>query len=288
VRVVAALLPVLFAGAVRAAEGTADRGSSRNFWGVSDDMAVARDGRVYHQVGTGFDRDLAPAKLIPDAAAPPKHASEGYPAGVKVRPSPLGLIYANGAGMSLYAMKVNRYRLRTSMAKFCTGPCAEIWTALAAPVDAKAVGAWHVVDGVEGPQWAYGEYPVFTSTGDKRPGEFRGHEFEDMFFAINYVPPVPQVTAPSGIAPLLVQHRSYVLADPQGRPLYAYASIKDCKSMCDQLVPFESGMASRNVGDWSVDRSADRAQWKYRGKLVFVAQTDNRSDILDPAAVVRP
>jgi predicted lipoprotein with Yx(FWY)xxD motif len=288
IHIATVFLPLLMACGAKAAESTASRSAPRNIWGVTEDMTVSGANRVYHQVGTGFDRDLSPPQLIPDSASPPRNASEGYPAGVLFKDSPLGLIYTDPSGRSLYVMKVNRYRLRGSPAKYCTGPCAELWTALAAPADAKPVGAWHVVDGVGGPQWAYGDYPVFTYTGDRRPGDLKGHEFEDTFMAINYIPPVPVVTAPSSVAPLLLQHRSYVLADSQKRPLYAYASSRGCKALCDRMTPFVAGMASHSVGHWTVDQGTERAQWKYKGKLVYVAKADAATGIMDPAALVRP
>jgi predicted lipoprotein with Yx(FWY)xxD motif len=251
--------------------------------------AVPASGPTFASVGTGLHRELPPVKLIPDPARLPKGAADGYPAAVMFRSSVLGLIYTDVKGRTLYQMRVSglRFRLQGDTYKYCIGPCAEIWTAYAAPPDAQPIGAWKVVEGVKGPQWAYGNNLVYTYTGDKKPGDLNGHEFEDMFMAINYIPPVPKVTAPGNVGPVFVQFREYVLADQDGRALYIYSNPGDCKSSCGKLQPFGAGMASKKVGDWTVLRDGDRPQWAYRGKGVYVARAAGK-ELIDPAAVLHP
>jgi predicted lipoprotein with Yx(FWY)xxD motif len=259
---------------------------------VANAVAAEAAGAVaptFASVGTGLHRDLPPPKLIPDAARLPKGAADGHPPGVAFRHSVLGLIYTDPSGRTLYQMKVSglRFRPQGDTYKYCVGPCAEIWTAFAAPANAPPIGAWKVVEGVKGPQWAYGNNTVYTYTGDRKPGDLNGHEFEDMFMAINYIPPLPKVTAPGNVAPVYVHFSEYVLADQDGRTLYAYANPQDCRLNCARLQPFAAGMASRTVGEWTVIREGDRPQWAYRGKRVYVASVASE-DVLDAHAVLRP
>jgi predicted lipoprotein with Yx(FWY)xxD motif len=237
-------------------------------------------------VGTGLHRDLPPVQLVPDETRPPNGAAEGHPQEVAFRDSPLGLIYTDPQGRTLYQMKMGQLRYWGTPETYCTGPCATVWKALAAPAEAKPIGAWHVVNGAQGPQWAYGKFPVFTFAGDKAPGDLNGHEYEDMFMAIGYIPPPPPVKAPGSVAPLFVGHKEYVLAY-RGQPLYGYAGERDCAAVCDNLMPLAAGMGSKNIGDWAVLSGGDRDQWTYRNKRVFVA-TSSSQDILDPSAVLRP
>jgi predicted lipoprotein with Yx(FWY)xxD motif len=246
-----------------------------------------RDPNTVTSVGTGFHRDLPPTALVPDPSPPPPKASEGHPAEVQYRDSPLGLIYVDRQGKSLYQLRVPGQRTRGAPEKYCQGPCAKTWLPLLAPADANAVGAWHVVAGVSGPQWAYGRFPVYTYADDKAPGDLGGHEFEDIFFAINYIPPVPTIKTPANVTPLLANFRDYVLADTDGRTLYSFAGEKGCAALCEKLVPFTAGMGSRQIGDWSVARQTDRPQWAYKGRLVYVDESKS-AEFLDPSAVLRP
>jgi predicted lipoprotein with Yx(FWY)xxD motif len=253
--------------------------------GQAETASPAPATRAYQSVGTGLHRDLPPAQLIPDATPAPKGASEGYPAGVAFRDSPLGLVYTTADGKTLYAMRVARLRYPGAPETYCVGPCIELWPALKAPADAVPVGAWHVVKGAQGPQWAYGSTPVFVYAGDNQPQDINGHEFEDMFFAINYVPPVPTVKAPGGIEPLLLRHREYVLSY-RGQPLYRYPGERGCGDNCDVVAPLAAPLGAQPVGEWAVAEGTDRPSWTYSGQHVFVSTTDGH-EVLDDAALIR-
>lgn len=247
--------------------------------------AQSASDRRYSSVGAGLDRDLPPSQLVPDAQAAPTGAAGGYPSGVTFRDTPLGLVYTALDGRTLYMMKVYRLRYAGAAETYCAGACAETWKALPAPADAKPLGAWTVVTGPQGPQWAYGKRPVFLFSGDKQPGDLRGHERDDIFMAINYIPPVPVAPAPGGIEPLFINHREYVFAYG-GRPIYAYASDASCSKDCAALTPLAAPLGAKNVGDWSVVQGSDRALWTYAGKRLFVTAGDDRA-IIDEAAMVR-
>lgn len=233
------------------------------------------------------DRFLPPAQLVADRTPPPPRASEGYPEGLLERNSPLGRIYANADGRTVYAMHAGYGLAQSQPENFCVGRCAEAWRALAAPADAEPAGAWRVVEGANGRQWAYGPYPVFTYAGDHAPGDLNGHEYADKFFAINVVPRAPVLNAPSNVGALLVNYE-YRLADAQGRLLYGFANSNACARHCENLDPFIAGMTARNVGDWRVSQRGGRAQWTYRGRLVYVARSNDIANIVAPDAVLRP
>ena len=89
---------------------------------------------------------LMPAPLVAqsamsapqDAAAPDASA---YPATVSVRTGKAGPYYADAKGKTLYALSSRTVRGRAgTILGYCIGPCAKIWTPLAAPADAKPVG----------------------------------------------------------------------------------------------------------------------------------------------------
>jgi predicted lipoprotein with Yx(FWY)xxD motif len=234
--------------------------------------------------------DLPPAQLIRSHLATPAGASDGYPAGVTVAHSKLGLIYVDANGKTLYAMNggMVNYRRTQDALKFCVGFCAEKWRAYVPDGAAKAVGAWRILNGAQGPQWAYGNNLVFTFNDDKKPGDLNGHEYEDVWFAINYIPPAPRdLQAPPSVRPLLVND-TYVLADDQGRALFAYDSHGGCNAGCDGLVPFNAGMASRSVGQWAVTTVADRPQWTFRGKLVYASVAGPAAKLPSAAIALRP
>jgi predicted lipoprotein with Yx(FWY)xxD motif len=73
---------------------------------------------------------------------------------------------ADAAGRALYTFD------HDTMAgmSHCVGSCAQAWPPLAAPADAKPVGAWTPIwrdDGTA--QWAYRDKPLYAWSGD-RPG----------------------------------------------------------------------------------------------------------------------
>ena len=53
-------------------------------------------------------------------------------------------------------------------------------------------------------------------------------------------------------------------------------------------LPLAAGVASQGVGDWTVDRTADRPMWRYRGKPVFVAADDQVASLPRATVALRP
>src|SRR5690606_36774793 len=53
--------------------------------------------------------------------------------------------------------------------------CTDLWTPVSAPVDAKPVGKWSVLERGDGRrQWAYDEQALYTSVLDRQPGDTLG------------------------------------------------------------------------------------------------------------------
>jgi predicted lipoprotein with Yx(FWY)xxD motif len=233
-------------------------------------------------VGT-MDRALPPKRLVRSKTPPPPNAEKGDPSEVRVRDSALGKILVNQDGMTLY--QAERLIGRQVSDTFCIGPCAQLWKPFVPAVGARPVGAWRIIQGASGPQWAYGPNPVFLYSGDRRPGELGGHEFDDVWRAIYYVPPPPAPRLlPPAVRTALVDSE-YLLLGPSG-VLFTYGAGKnDCGRNCT-INPFAAGFASQRVGDWTVARVRDRPHWAYRGKPVFVAAS--KADVPAAADALHP
>ena len=211
-----------------------------------------------------------------------------YPAGVSIRASKLGNIHVDKRGMTLYALNVRQAAFRSGVGrKFCVGPCAQIWKVFAAPAAAKSVGDWQVLEGAQGPQWAYKGNLVFTHAADHSPAATDAVGYDDLWNAIAYVPPAPNLVAPATVAPLLVGG-VYILGDTLGHALYSADCAASRAINCAGLTPFLAGLASQGVGDWTVLRGGDRPQWAYRGRGVYVGENPTSLQAAAHAKALRP
>jgi predicted lipoprotein with Yx(FWY)xxD motif len=254
-----------------------------------DSADFSKNPGLGQNVGTQ-ERGLPPRRLVPSGPITSPNATDEYPAGVAHRASPMGKVLVDTQGRTLYQMdgRVARQRSFTPE-KYCTATCAELWKSLGAPADAAPFGAWKVIDGVLGPQWAYGNNPVFTYVGDKKPGDVKGHEFDNLMFAIMYIPPKPtNIVAPPNVSPTLV-NGEYILADERGRALFLPAARNGtCATGCEDIAPFAAGIASQNLGAWSVIIVNDRPQWAYNGKAVFAKPLPKEGALPASFKVLRP
>ncbi|MEZ0070387.1 putative lipoprotein with Yx(FWY)xxD motif [Streptacidiphilus sp. MAP12-20] len=119
-----------------------------------------------------------PAPTTPPAStAPASPGASGTTAGatIAVRSTPLGKILVDGQGRTLYLFEKD-----TSMASTCYGPCASAWppaTATGTPqpgsgVTASLVGTSARTD--HSTQLTYHGHPLYTFTGDAKPGDTTG------------------------------------------------------------------------------------------------------------------
>jgi predicted lipoprotein with Yx(FWY)xxD motif len=239
----------------------------------------------------------------------PAATTDKYPPGVTVRRTPAGPVYADARGRTLYGMDM-RTLLRWSpdAAQYCQAACQTVWQAQLAPSDAvvnirfplgfggqrtppdpryvpnQTAPDWTVIAGPQGPQWVYkGWHMVFVRRGDK-PGS-TAHDGADSstWNTLKFVPPVPKVVAPGDVAPRFTG-RGYVLTDGAGRTLFT----GKCSADCTAWQPFVGGMASAPMGQWNIDTSGDRPQWRYRGKPVFVGHSGDPADLPRGGKAIAP
>ncbi|NML05821.1 hypothetical protein [Sphingomonas sp. G-3-2-10] len=220
---------------------------------------------------------VAPAIAQSHGDAP---AERTYPAEVSVRKTGDRVIYVTPRKMTLYTLDARVAFTRGNGTQlFCIESCARQWAPLAAPADAKPIGDWTVTTRGGAPQWAYRNRPVFTHLADRSPGDMRGDGIEDLWDVIAYVPPPPKITAPASVAPLFLDD-AYVLADTGGHVLFTGSH--------EGASPFLAGIASRDLGEWTVLHTGDHPQWAWRGKPVFVSSEAKSSEVPHGAAILRP
>jgi len=106
------------------------------------------------------------------------------PAGIAIKTTDYGPTFTTADGRTLYmeisffynagANGTPRHQASPSPSA-CAGECAEHWTPLIAPADAKAAGDWTTVARDDGkPQWAWKGHPLFLYGGDAKPGDTHG------------------------------------------------------------------------------------------------------------------
>ena len=238
----------------------------------------------------------------------PAATTDRYPPGVKVVKTPAGPVYADAKGRTLYGMDMRTVlRWSPDAAQYCQQACTENWEPLLAPRDAKAnirfplgfgernrpadgmipnqkAPDWTVIQGPQGLQWVYkGWHMVYTRKGDRPHGTEHDGADNYTWNTLKYVPPVPQVKAPAGVAPVFARG-GYVLADREGRVLFTGTCTSDCASW----KPLPAALAARASGDWTIRTDGDRAQWAWKGKPVYVSQEDDPMAVPASGAALRP
>lgn len=229
------------------------------------------------------------------------------PPGITIRQTAAGMVYADARGLTLYGMDFRMLGGRTGQpAIFCRGDCAKLWEPLVPPPSVTpvalpdprklaaggkgkraAVADWIVVEGAQGPQWLYkGWHLVFTRRGD-RPGSTRWDGSDGWIWnTLKYVRPVPEPIAPTATAIRFVEG-DYAFATREGLLLYSMHG-RSCTRLCDTATPFKAGLANQGLGDWTVSRSGDVAQWVYQGRPVFVAEDKDSRSLPKGAVLLRP
>jgi predicted lipoprotein with Yx(FWY)xxD motif len=106
------------------------------------------------------------------------------PAGVAIKTTDYGPTFTTSDGRTLY-MEVSFFynagangtpRHQSSPPpSACAGECAQTWTPLIAPAEAKPAGDWTTVMRDDGkPQWAWKGHPLFLYARDAKPGDTTG------------------------------------------------------------------------------------------------------------------
>lgn len=100
--------------------------------------------------------------------------AQGLPSWMTLQWTDLGLAYADGEGMTLYApidIEV------INAAQSCPDDCMqENWVPVLAADNEKPVGLWDILENEDGQrQWTYKGRFLYTHTRDERPGEIKGN-----------------------------------------------------------------------------------------------------------------
>lgn len=89
----------------------------------------------------------------------------------------LGKVWTDQNGMTLYTYGGDK---RGAPIADCNSKCAAKWPPFLAPAEAKAEGAWTLVDvtdkdGQTKKMWAYQGWPLYHNAKDKKPGDIEGN-----------------------------------------------------------------------------------------------------------------
>ena len=241
----------------------------------------------------------------------PSAVSTTLPPGISVRKTPIGDVYVDARGHTLYGMDMRGIGSRatennptSNWMNYCSGPCTRDWQPVTPPPGtppplapnrgaggrggAAAGGPppdWTMVETDAGPQLMYkASHLVFVRKGEA-PGSVRWDGHEGLIWnALRYIPPAPKLVAPPAVASAYIGG-AYALVDKDRRVLYTCAAAAACR-MGEAL---KAPSASQDVGAWTVSRNSDTAQWLYRGKPVFIGQAwPNSASVPAGAVVLRP
>jgi predicted lipoprotein with Yx(FWY)xxD motif len=98
-------------------------------------------------------------------------AQSTTPPGIKTMKMGTMSMLTGASGLTLYVFDADTVPGKSA----CNGPCAAKWPPLAAPSDAKPVGAYTIVTRDDGStQWAYKGKPLYFFASDKQPMDTTG------------------------------------------------------------------------------------------------------------------
>jgi predicted lipoprotein with Yx(FWY)xxD motif len=160
--------------------------------------------------------------------------------------------------------------------------CEALWPPFLAPADAKPVGKWTTVKRTNGEsQWAYDDFPVYTSSKDHKKGDVLGGSVSLIGGEMGVVryPVGPTADIPPDLR-LAVFRTGRMLITHKGFSVYAYDKDAPGKSNCtaaclDTWAPVIAPEMAKGAGGWSIiERSPGIQQWAYRGHPLYTNVND--------------
>ena len=201
------------------------------------------------------------------------------PPGLTVRDAAQGTksarVLAAAGGKTLYTNDRDAQPGRS----VCDAECAELWVPLAAPLIATPHDEWTIVQRGDGTrQWARNGRPLYTYSGDFKPGDMRGDGWGGIWHAVAIQEPLPY---PRGIT-IHDSPMGSVYGDAQGLTLYVYFNSSrqlsiSCNPGCmaANWKPALVAADAQPTGSWTIVIAPDGSrQWAHHGKPVFTYAGD--------------
>lgn len=165
--------------------------------------------------------------------------------------------------------------------------CVDLWTPVLAPKDAKEVGKWTIIQRDDGTgQWAYGDYPLYTSSLDRQPGDVYGGTKLDAGGdgGVVRTPIGPAPGIPPGFK-IVSSTAGRMVTTDDGASVYASDGDKPNTSNCykECLTAWTPVLAPapgivRERDDWTIVKRAPGVnQWAFRGKPLYTYNYDRGS-----------
>jgi predicted lipoprotein with Yx(FWY)xxD motif len=162
--------------------------------------------------------------------------------------------------------------------------CVEVWPPVLADDDAEEIGKWTVLEREDGTkQWAFDEYPLYTSVLDNQPGDVLGgtkfKEANDGPAVRQPVGPSPNVPPAFAVAQVAVGR---MLVNFEGYAIYTSDGDGPSKSNCvgaclKDWAPALAPGTAQPQGEWTfIERSPGIRQWVFRDKPLYTYIHDPR------------
>jgi predicted lipoprotein with Yx(FWY)xxD motif len=142
--------------------------------GLSKDWGTALAISFYMPPGVRFEQTLDRGKVLANEAGLTLYRRDG-------------VALDTGGGQSLRrAVPIRPGIGRNIGVRGCEGACLQQWHPFVAPANAQPDGFWDIAMRPDGSrQWVYQGYPLYTYSGDKKPGDMNGNDIFDVVLSDN-------------------------------------------------------------------------------------------------------
>lgn len=167
--------------------------------------------------------------------------------------------------------------------------CLDLWPAVYANGDDKAVGKWTVVDRPDGrKQWAYDGFALYTSVVDKEPGDVLGgvvrggNRGGGGDGGTRRAAVAPAANVPPGVSVINTNNGRMLVTSDTKFSLYTWdkdgADKSNCTAAClDAWKPVLAPQTATAPAEWSIiERSPGVKQWAYRKRPLYTRIDDKR------------